>query len=209
MQIVAPEPVARSESLVDPRSPAADAAFRRFLASRDPDAFSEFFTATFARLRHQASRLVTDPDSADELVQATFVAALEHADAFDASRRVMPWLLGILHNRARQMRRVRNRVIDAARLQATPIAHDPATTVGENETLRAIRSAIAYLPAPYQPVLFLHLSDGLSPAQISASLRRQRSTVRTQLVRGLRQLRDRLHTSGLVRQDGVVVPTSR
>jgi DNA-directed RNA polymerase specialized sigma24 family protein len=33
-------------------------------------------------------------------VQATFLAAIERAGSFDARRRLMPWLLGILARQA-------------------------------------------------------------------------------------------------------------
>jgi DNA-directed RNA polymerase specialized sigma24 family protein len=51
-----------------------------------------------------ALHLVRDAAEAEDVLQATFVSAIERAEKFDPQERVMPWLVGILGNEARRAR---------------------------------------------------------------------------------------------------------
>ena len=48
------------------------------------------------RLLRMALHLGRDPGDAEDLVQATFLTAIEKAATYDASRPLLPWLTGIL-----------------------------------------------------------------------------------------------------------------
>ena len=51
------------------------------------------------------ARLTRDPDGAEDLVQTTYLAAIENARAWNEQRPFLPWLSGILANRARRANR--------------------------------------------------------------------------------------------------------
>src|ERR1043165_815547 len=82
-----------------------DELFRRFLRRRDVAAVGELFDLAAPQLARIAWHITHDASEVEDLVQATFLTALGSAKEFDARRRVMPWLLGILVNHARNARR--------------------------------------------------------------------------------------------------------
>ncbi|MFT7616797.1 MAG: DNA-directed RNA polymerase specialized sigma24 family protein [Planctomycetota bacterium] len=67
--------------------------------------------ATANELLAAAIHLANDADTAEDLVQATFLPAIDRAQDFDAKRLLMPWLMGILSNHARNQHRTFERVV--------------------------------------------------------------------------------------------------
>ena len=82
------------------RLTAVDAAFARFRERGAADDLAIVFDALAPALLRVALHLRADPHAAEDLVQETFVVAIEKRAAFAPDRGVEPWLLGILHNRA-------------------------------------------------------------------------------------------------------------
>jgi RNA polymerase sigma factor (sigma-70 family) len=165
--------------------------FVRFRDGADVDALGQLYDATAAELLRVATHLVRDPARAEDLVQQTFVAAIEAAPRFDESRRVRAWLLGILANLARKLHR------DEARVAERPVdtGVDPVALAATEEFTAHVDAAISTLPEVYQPVLVLHLKHGMIAAEIAHALRRAPGTVRTQLVRALELLKKALPAS--------------
>lgn len=164
---------------------------RDFLAFRetgDAAALARIFDATAAELLRVASHLTSDGDAAEDVVQATFLAAIENKDRYDAAQRLMPWLLGILANRVRKRRRAASRRPDPERLGPGGAA-DPVRAAQARELSEAVVAALGQLPLRYEQVLTLHLRHGLSSLEVAAVLGRRRSTVRSQLSRGMEMLR--------------------
>src|SRR5262249_53580687 len=80
-------------------------AFPRFQQERDPQALAEVFDAAAPQLLRLALHLSRDPNAAEDLVQTTFLVAIEHRMDYDPGSPLLPWLFGILHNRLRVQRR--------------------------------------------------------------------------------------------------------
>jgi len=175
-------------SLLMMSRPEIDRAFARFKRTGEPDALARVFDGCAHELLRLAVHLVHDLDVAEDLVQATFLAAIEDAKSFDPERAVLPWLTGILVNRARLARRSQARAPDPDRLRRRH-APSPMADAERVELDEALEKAIAALPEPYRPVLGLHLRHGLSAAEIALSLERSPGTVRSQISRGLELLR--------------------
>jgi RNA polymerase sigma-70 factor, ECF subfamily len=162
--------------------------FERFRRHGDLPALGELFERVAPAVLRTALHLSRDPATAEDLLQATFLRAIEARDDWDGARPLLPWLCGILQNRARHERWHAGRTPDAARLPPAPVA-DPAAAAVQAEFDAAVDAAIADLPEVYRPVLRLHLAYGQSPAAIAHALDRPPATVRSQLARGLEQLR--------------------
>ncbi|MCU0863899.1 MAG: sigma-70 family RNA polymerase sigma factor [Planctomycetes bacterium] len=165
---------------------ALDAAFAAFAGTGEPRQLARVFDATAGELLAVARFLVADPHAAEDLVQQTFLQAIEHRHRYDPTRPVLPWLLGILSNAARRERRRRGRpepVRPPASL-ASPIA---AAATAESDA--RLREALRGMPQPYREVLTLQLEHGLDAAQIAAATGRPTATVRKQFARGLELLR--------------------
>jgi RNA polymerase sigma-70 factor (ECF subfamily) len=172
-----------------------DRCFDRFRRTGDAEALAVVFDRT-ARDLVRFARLLVGADAAEDLVQATFVDAIEHADRFDEMRRVRPWLFGMLANHARRHRRAVAREAAALRIAAarSPQRSAPPADVVAADAERAdrVRRTIAELDEPYASVLALHLDEGLNAGEIAARLARPAGTVRTQLVRAYDRFRRRL-----------------
>lgn len=177
------------------RDPATDA-FLRFCNAGDPQQLGVVFDRLAPELLLVASRLLPPGGDAQDVVQQTFVTAIQQRRRFDASRRVAPWLVGILMQHVRRERRRLRRRIDAQRLQQQE-AQDPAAAAMTREHAEAVLQAVAALPQPYRQVLQLHLVHGLPASAVAASLERPFRTVQSQLRRGLAQLKRALPTLAL------------
>ncbi len=86
-----------------------DALFRRYCRTGDARALSEVFDRTAPELLRLAGWLCGRRADAEDLVQHTFLLAIESRATFDPTQRAMPWLIGILTNLTRNLRRERAR----------------------------------------------------------------------------------------------------
>ena len=66
--------------------------FDRYRRKGDLRALEKVFDRTARDLLALAQHLVRDVDDAEDLVQATFVTAIDRAHSFDRSRALRPWL---------------------------------------------------------------------------------------------------------------------
>src|SRR6187200_796478 len=90
--------------------------FERWRKKRDVRALARVFDATSRELLELAGHVSHDPSEAEDLVQATFLAAIESAERFDLERDLVAWLVGILVREARMARRRAARRPDPERL---------------------------------------------------------------------------------------------
>ena len=70
----------------------AERDFEEFRRSGSPAALARVFDAFAPELLIVAGHLTRDLAAAEDLVQSTFLQAIESATSFDAGRRLMPWL---------------------------------------------------------------------------------------------------------------------
>ena len=166
-----------------------DRAFERFRANGDPRHLARVFDATAPELYRLAWHLVGDRHAAEDLVQTTFVVAIQDAASFDSERGVLPWLCGVLANRALHLRRQLLMRATRAPCATADATVDPVVTATANELVEAVATKVRALPEPYRQVLLLHLLHELSPAEVAEALQRPGATVRTQIYRGLDLLR--------------------
>lgn len=168
-------------------------AFERYRAEGDVRALAQVFDAVAPELL-QVARHLEGGGEAEDLVQSTFLVAIQRAGSYDAERPLLPWLLGILVNQAHLARRRRGRLVpieEEGLLEGN--AEDPAPQ--SQEFVAAVAAALRQLPDTYREVLVAHLREGKKPGQIAAELGRPPGTVRAQLYRGLRLLRAALPAS--------------
>lgn len=187
--------------------------FLRFREESDTDALAVVFERVAPGLLRTATSLCGSAVAGEDLLQACFVTAIERRARWDASRPLVPWLVGILTRHARELRRRRSRRLDPERVAGTDAAEpDAPCDAAEAEELQlALEAGLAELPEPVRQVVVLALRHELAPAEIAEALGRSPSTVRTQLQRGLARLRRRLPRSlaplaGLVAAVGSAEP---
>src|SRR5437867_1305995 len=144
----------------EPRSLPDDELFERWCRRGDTRALGALFDATAPRLLKLAIHLVGDAAEAEDLVQATFLTALERRTSLDPSRPVMPWLTGVLAHKAQQHRRRAARAPEAARLALREV-EDASRPLERRELDGEIARAIDGLGEPYRSVLVLRLRHGM------------------------------------------------
>ncbi len=171
-----------------------DTLFARYRAEHDIDALGALYDRTAAKLLRVAVHLVRRPADAEDLVQATFLAAIERADAYEPGKPVLARQLGILQHKVQALWKREGRPLDAERLTRSALP-DPLEATLAAELTAQVDEAIAGLPEAYQSVLRLHLGHKMTAAEIAHALARPPGTVRTQIVRGLDLLRNALPAS--------------
>ncbi|MCB9869923.1 MAG: sigma-70 family RNA polymerase sigma factor [Planctomycetes bacterium] len=179
------------------RPSAADRAFREFQCHGDPEAFARVFDAEAPALSRLAQRLLHDPASAEDVVQRTFLIALEHPEHWHPNASVGRWLAGILRNEARREWRRRGRCPDPVRLDSPAIEPDTVHRVLASEQRERIDAALHRLTPAQREVIRMHLLDGMPLGQVAAALDRPRHTVKSQYRRGLARLRQVLPAGAL------------
>lgn len=164
------------------------AQFVRWRAHGDSAALAAVFDACAPRLLALAVHLAGNMSQAEDLLQATFLTALERAEGFDATRPLEPWLVGILANHARDLQRLRARET-GPRKDPAPLARTPLDEALDSESAQVVGEALDRLEEPYRSVLVLASRQGMSPAEIAYALNRSPGAVRVQLHRGREMLR--------------------
>ncbi|HKD99679.1 MAG TPA: sigma-70 family RNA polymerase sigma factor [Planctomycetota bacterium] len=170
--------------------PTDEQLFAEFRRRSEPELLAAVFDRLAPRVLRLALHLVGDPAEAEDVLQATFVTALEKRDLYDEKRPLLPWLLGILQVHARQARS-RRRAPDPLRLPARE-AERPDFAAESNEVHAEVRRAVESLPARYRTVLLLKLVHGLEPAEIAEALDSPPALVRQHIHRGLDLVRGAL-----------------
>ncbi|MBI5434793.1 MAG: sigma-70 family RNA polymerase sigma factor [Planctomycetes bacterium] len=168
--------------------PSLEKLFDRYRRRGDAAALGQVFDRTSGELHKLALHLVRDAAEADDVLQNTYLAAIESAPSYDSARPLVPWLVGILANQAALARRRARREVEPDRLDSR--GERPPNEVADlAEFSSKLGEALAKLPEPYAEVLRLHLADGKKSVEIARELGREPGTVRMQVHRGLDLLR--------------------
>jgi RNA polymerase sigma-70 factor (ECF subfamily) len=141
-------------------------------------------------------RMCGDADLAEELMQETFVRALQAARRYQARAAVSTWLFGIAANLVRDRWRRRARrgqefSLDDVALTGTETAEEDALERIDHEQVRA---ALLQLPVEQRSALILRYYHDLSYDEIAQVLACPIGTVRSRLHNGLARLKRVLAT---------------
>ncbi len=194
-----------------PLSPTCiDQAFVSYQQSKDPGDLAKVFDGTCSQLLQMANHLTRDIHEADDLLQATFLTAIECRADYTCKGHVASWLGGIMVNEARARRRAMGYRSELINQHKTADLSDtkrtgPHDLLEGKELSSAVTEAIAKLPEVYRPVLSLHLRYGLPSSEIALNLHRTPVNVRKQLSRGMEMLRKAMPASLLA---GIAVLTT-
>ncbi len=138
----------------------------------------------FARMVHGILLARVRPADAEDLVQDVFVAALRRLQTLRDDAAFPAWLAVIARNRARDHHR-RSRVT----IEFTDdMARDERPAAEAFAVLAVIRS----LPDAYREPLILRLVEGMTGDEIAARTGLTPASVRVNLHRGMKRLRERL-----------------
>jgi RNA polymerase sigma-70 factor (ECF subfamily) len=167
--------------------------FLSYVRTGDRLALDRTVETVTPELRRIARYYVRREDVTEDLVQATILTSIERADSFDPSRRLVPWLTGILLNKIAAQRRESQRRFDLE--NEPPPEPTPLAQLESKEIDRLVQEALEQLPPHYRDVLDLYLRHGKRGGEIATELHRPPGTIRAQIHRGLRRLRSLLPPS--------------
>ena len=155
------------------------------------------------RLLRQATALIGDPNSAEDLVSETLIEAWKSFSRYNESCRLSTWLYAILlHRYQKSVRHARSRPIalsllslfearDASSKQENVASLDPspAETVAQNETFAQLRQCIELLPEKHARVILLRFFEDASLPDMATVLDCSIGTVKSRLHHALEKLR--------------------
>jgi len=154
------------------------------LADGDRAAFPPAFTLLWPVTRAFARSFLRDEAGAEDAAQQALIRVFLRAAEFDASRPALSWVLGVVANECRTLRRRAQRRREGP-LEEADARPDPGATPEESATGRDLEAAFAALeglPAPDVEAILAHIGGGERPDLPPATFRKR-------LERALKRLR--------------------
>ena len=169
---------------------APEAALVEAVRAGDREAFGRLYHL-YAPLVHGVLLARVPYDHVGDLVQDVFFTAFRKIGGLRDAARFGPWVAMIARNRAMDFHR---RARETEELKEG-LAEAPPATGEAAEALEAIRE----LPEAYRETLVLRLVEGMTGPEIAERTGLQPASVRVNLHRGMKLLRERLGAKGVER----------
>ncbi|HTP35258.1 MAG TPA: sigma-70 family RNA polymerase sigma factor [Candidatus Acidoferrales bacterium] len=148
----------------------------------DRRAFGELYMR-YARMVHAIMLARVPPADAEDLVQDVFMSAMRQLCGLRTAAAFRGWLGAIARNRAMDYHRESRERVP---LEDVP----PGKQTGDDAFL--IMAAIRALPEAYRETLIMRLVEGMTGPEISERTGLTPESVRVNLCRGMKMLRERL-----------------
>ncbi|HYG08358.1 MAG TPA: sigma-70 family RNA polymerase sigma factor [Pyrinomonadaceae bacterium] len=171
----------------------ADAALVAAVRAGDRDAFGRLYDA-YSRMVHGILLARVPYAEVDDLVQDVFLVALRKIDALRDANAFGPWLAMITRNRAMDFHRRSRDTTELTEDIAT--ANVAAPEAEATEVLNLIRQ----LPEAYREPLILRFVEGMTGPEIAARTGLAPASVRVNIHRGMKLLRERLGETKFTRE---------
>ena len=170
-----------------------DAALAERARCGDRDAFARLYERHAAGV-HGVLLAAAPREEARDLVQEVFLLALRAITGLEDPARVGPWLLAIARNRARDAHKARREPVELSEEMEPAVS--ASTGLDEEQEAEHALAAVRSLPESYRETLILRLVEGLSGPQIAERTGMTHGSVRVNLHRGMKLLRERLAQGG-------------
>jgi RNA polymerase sigma-70 factor (ECF subfamily) len=164
-------------------------------------AFGEFFDMYFPRLFRFALRRVGDGDAAEDVVQATLIAAIRGLRTWRGDAALFTWLCALCRREViafnrRTGRGPALRAMDdepSVRVQLESLASaldSPERQLERRDLAALVHLTLDYLPERYGDLLEWKYVDGLTVAEIAARLESTPKSIESMLTRARRAFRE-------------------
>ncbi|HEY2854343.1 MAG TPA: sigma-70 family RNA polymerase sigma factor [Gemmatimonadaceae bacterium] len=169
--------------MVGPSASDATDADERDLVERaqrgDAAAYDMLVRRHLGRATAVARRLLGNIEDAEDLVQESFVRALDRIATFDANRAFAPWFYRLLINAGLNARKARAlRAAEPEQREFASRGASPLEMTERQEIRDRFAAALHALPPRQRLVVAMFEVDGLSTAEIADALGISRETVR-------------------------------
>lgn len=182
--------------------------------AKTPDAFDKLYRDHVDLVYRYAYRLCGDMESANDLVQETFLNAFRGMNAFRGDAQVSTWLYTIASRAAMRMRRKRKGAPERElsleefiptsdgefRLQIPIEGLTPEEALENKELREALDHAINKLPKKYRMALVLRDMEGVSAKEVSGIMGLSERAVKSRLHRARLFVRRELSGRGITQE---------
>jgi len=172
------------------------------MAQKNIDAFQHLFNKYYDTIFNYALRRTCNAQLADDVTATTFLKAMNQIKKFQwKGVSFSAWLYRIATNEIAQLYRKSKRTIPLTSEVAARLSDDRSSDsslleaealIARNEKFKQIHAALSRLKLKYQSVLTLRYFEDRSIKEIADILDLPENTVKTQLRRGLRLLKEYL-----------------
>lgn len=165
-------------------------AFASLVKKGNKHAFRQLFDDYHAKVYHYVLRFTRDEDDAEDLAQRVFVKVWENRKGIDVERSLDAYLFTIAHHLA--CRYLKQKASATVRTIATEEVTAPSTEdmIYLHELTELTRIKIDQLPEKRQIIFKMHYEEYLSDAEIAEILGLSIHTVRSQLVKASKSIRE-------------------
>jgi RNA polymerase sigma factor (sigma-70 family) len=170
---------------------------RRFVATRDNDAFAALLRRHGPMVLGLARRVTGDAQIAEDVFQAAFLLLVRKARTIRRPESLPCWLHGVAHRLALQARRSRRRRHEREAHVRPSSPPTPLVELTARELLDVLDEELQALPEKYRGPLILCCLEGLSQEEAAKRLGCSIGAVKGRLERGRHRLRLRLEKRGL------------
>jgi len=158
--------------------------------------FEELYTACFHKLYRFALSLTRIPAEAEEIVQETFLRAIQHASKLPDDANLDAWLFRIARNVHISRLRKRQREVGDAALDAVPSTEDVETRLVNQDQALLILRHLHTLDEPYKEVFTLRALGDVAYPDIAALFGKSESWARVTYHRARLLLSERMNKEG-------------
>ena len=170
------------------------------LKRRDPDALSQVFNDHADKIYRLAVSQLHDEQSADGVVQDTFMKLIEHIDSFEGRARIGTWLYRVAYNECMMRLRRQRPEVDLDSVDEGAVMPEnltdwrelPDQMVSSSEAMDEMQRAIASLSPALRAVFILRDVESMSIQETATILEISTSSVKVRLHRARLLLREKL-----------------
>ena len=177
------------------RPPLSDQKLIEGIRRRDPQALIDTYARYGRRVFSLIYRIVQDRQTAEEILQDTFLRLWDRSELYDSEKgALLSWLFRVGRNCALDFLRKESRRgnFDVVLVEGNSDLEDLHEDVLSVETSIAVRDALSALPSAQRQLIELAYFEGLTHSELVERTGESLGTVKSRIRLGLKKLRDAL-----------------
>jgi RNA polymerase sigma factor (sigma-70 family) len=155
-------------------------------AQEDPEQFAPIYNRYFDRIYSYCRRRVNNPQVAEDLCSQIFERVLKSRHTFRLDGNFQAWLFRIAHNVVYDYFQQQQQLVNIDTVQVP----DESRPIEVREMAAVLNALIATLDGEERDILLLSVDGGLTSQEIGEIIGKKAGTVRVQLHRIIKRLRE-------------------
>lgn len=164
--------------------------FTSLIKKGNDRAFRQLFDDYHAKVYHYVLRFTRDEDDAEDLAQQVFVKVWENRKKIEPERSLDAYIFTIAHHLACRYLKQKARTVSRATTPEETTAPSTEDIIYLHELAELTRLKIDQLPEKRQIIFKMHYEEYLSDEEIAEALGLSIHTVRSQLVKASKSIRE-------------------